>query len=448
MANFTYALGPWVRRELSGGYCWDAPDHASGRICLGSLPDCALLPSSEDHRPVGLFCFEPDFTPSLDYLILGTGDCRELQPSAEIRQSAATLLAKSRDLASLSQLVAALTPEGDTIADWLGYWLFSAGDSTGQDLWKLGTPGTSGYEVVLAGHSRIWSAKFAYAADKRWNRLRDLLRDDIRQYDLDCKAHAKVLKNLAKQLRADSKRELAGKVDACAIETETHASKVLDWMCCRYRCEASELTNEIPRGKHATSYTETFNGADQAAFGRDLTWVETFGTALQSKSNQGYVGDGTNQWARCSSAVSSANHRVYFSVTTDTGDDLIAACSRYSTTADTHYFGGFRNASNNRCIYKRVAGSDTALVNDSYDAAITYIESKSDGTTQTGYANATSSSATDSAISGIYTGGVRMYGRKGTYIDNWVITDLVVPNPKNVFGGIMLDGPFRRVVFS
>jgi len=263
MANFTYALGPWVRRQLGdgGAYYWDAPDGADGRICLGSLPDCATSPTGVDNRPVGFFCFAPDATPSLDYLTLGTGDCRELRPSSVIRASAADLLG--------------VAPEGDTIADWLGYWLFSAGDPTGESRWKLGTPTREGeYEIHLAGHSRVWVSSFRGPADKRWNRLRDLLRSDLDAHDKECKAASKRLKDEAKELRKAGKTKDADKCDARAAKVESHAEKVLDAMCRKYRCLPTELSTEIRRGRASTTITESFNTSDSSTLGPDLPWLE------------------------------------------------------------------------------------------------------------------------------------------------------------------------------
>jgi len=248
MANFTYALGPWVRRQLGDGYYWDAPDGADGRICLGSLPDCATSPIGIDNRPIGFFCFSPDVTPSLDYLTLGTGDCRELKPSSVIRASVTDLLG--------------VAPVGDTIADWLGYWLFSAGDPTGESMWKLGTPTREGeYEIHLAGHSRVWVDRFAGVADRRWNRLRDLLRADLRQHDAECKAEAQTLKELAKKLRQAGNTKYAENSENRAANVEYHAEKVLDAMCKKYNCNPSSISNEIKRGNASTTYTDTFSSS-------------------------------------------------------------------------------------------------------------------------------------------------------------------------------------------
>lgn len=439
MANYTYALGPWVRRQLDEGHAyWDAPDHASGRICLGSLPSCALSPSVEDHRPVGFFCFEPDYSPPLDYLVLGTGDCRDIQPSSEIRSDAGSVLG--------------VTPEGDTIADWLGYWLFAAGDPTGESLWKLGTPTREGeYEIHLAEHSKIWQDKFAGVADRRWNRLRDLLRADLDKHDKDCKAEAKALKNLAKELRKQDKDKEADKADARADKVENHAEKVLDAMCRKYWCLPSELSTEIRRGKAETTHTESFNGSDSDTFGVDQTWSE-LGSDCDVASNQGVLVSGTGSqfyWSRCEADVSASDHDTSHDITSQTdgtsANHQVGPVSRFSASAVTGYYLRLNRYYNPDAfeIGKVVATSITVLDDASEDSPPTVnVKLRCNGSTLTAYKDSASKVVvTDSAISTGTRGGIYGYTKAGSAnitIDNWSISDLVVPGWTHKIYGINL----------
>ena len=444
MANFTYALGPWIKRTQGEMSYWDAPDHANGRICFSSLPNCAISPNSTDNRPIGFFCFEPDYSPSLDYLVLGKGDCREIKPSDDIRNSVAKLMT--------------VKPEGDTITDWLGYWLFEGGDPTGQERWKLGTPTREGeYEIHLAGHSKVWSAKFGGTADARWNRLRDLLRADLREHDANCKAEAKRLKDEAKELRKQGKTGETDKCDARGATVENHAEKVLDAMSRKYRCLPSELSTDIRRGRARTTIEDAFSSS--------LTgWTTVSGTWGTGDAGGGNYRlrklDYPNVWksVRNDTAMSSADHYAQGKQYAGGKDGAnFGFASRFSSSAETAYFATsfYGSGTGYKCVSSSVtylgASSDTTWSTGSV------IRSNCSGTTiQAIYYGAVTRtySATDSAISGNLQGGAFDNGqynsREGQYNegDDFYATDgLAAANPKSPFGGIMLDGPFRRNVF-
>lgn len=419
MANFTYALGPWVRRQLDERQaCWDAPDHADGRICLGSLPDCALSPLAEDHRPVGFFCFKPDYTPPLDYLILGTGDCREIQPSSKIRSDAGSVLG--------------VTPEGNTIADWLGYWLFSAGDPTGESLWKLGTPTRGGeYEIYLAGHSLVWADRFAGVADRRWNRLRDLLRADLNKHDKECKAEAKALKSLAKKLRKASKDKEADKADARAAKVETHAEDVLDAMCRKHKCPPEQLSTEIRRGRAKTEISDDFSG--------DLgDWTQVSGSwAIISGTLQKTDSHGRDSVIRHDTQLSATDYYAQAKIGTDKSDYFSHGILCRYEDADNYYRAYVTNGTS-LLFLKRVGGSNSYLGTTSSCtwASLDTAKFDANGSTLTGYENATQRlQTTDSSLSsGLYSALIltyQNYSSIGTHrFDDFYATDgLVAGNP-------------------
>ena len=392
MANFTYALGPWVRRQLDERQaCWDAPDHADGRICLGSLPSCALSPLAEDHRPVGFFCFKPDYTPPLDYLVLGTGDCRDIQPSSEIRSDAGSVLG--------------VTPEGNTIADWLGYWLFSAGDPTGESLWKLGTPTRYGeYEIHLAGHSRVWVDRFAGVADRRGNRLRDLLRADLDKHDKEGKAEAKSLKSLAKKLRNASKDKEADKADARAAKVETHAESVLDAMCRKHKCPPEQLSTEIRRGEAKTEISDDFSGDLSAWTQVSGSWVIVSGTLQKTDKH------GSTDVIRHDTQLSATDYYAQAKIGTDNYWTHSIVC-RYEDA--NNYYRASVTGSVNLAFIKRVGGSNSSigLTHSCTWASLDTEKFDVNGSTLTGYEDATQRlQTTDSSLSsGLYSALILVY---------------------------------------
>lgn len=423
MANFIYAIGPWIKRTQDEMSYWDAPDHANGRICFGSLLDCATLLDSFDSRRIGFFCFEPDYIPSLDYLVLGKGDCREIRPSDEIKNSAAKLMT--------------VKPEGDYISDWLGYWLFESGDPTGETLWKTGTPTRKGeYEVYLAGHSKIWSNKFLGIKDKRWNRLRDLLRKDLKNHDDECKTEAKALKEVAENLRKHGKVVDADSLDARVLTIENHASSILDVMCKKYLCQPEELSTEIQRGIAKTTITDSFGGDLSAWTGLTGTWTTASGQLKQTATT-------AFSWIKHNTTLSGTDH--YAQIYRTSGNRIGSWCRAPSGLTIQGYTASPYGAT--LYLHKWSHGSGYTQLGTATDATGTD-KTNANGSSITGSVGAYSVNVTDTSYSsGTYTG---CFGNdsQNHVADNFEASDLVVPtNPKSPLGGIMFNGPLRRNVF-
>lgn len=413
MADLCYYLGPW-QRASDGPPGWTAPPGTRGLLDFGSLPSCGMSPDSEDHRPIGFFAIDPAESLSLDYLSLGRGDCREVKPSETLRKEVGKLLG--------------VTPKGDTLCNWL-VSLFDGGDPSGQDQWKPLVPTRAGeYEIHLGGHSRIWTAKHAIG-DRRWNRTRDILRADLAEHDRECKAEAQTLKALEKSLRKAGKAADADKASARAARVENHAENVLDAICRKYGCLPTEISAEIRRGKARTSYADNFDGADNAALGKQLSWTEITiaaggGVTWDNYSNTARFqgGVGATGAARADSDVSSADHETTADVVQHgTGAHTIAVCARFSSSANTYYRTGHYGFGGVKFVAKRVADASTTLTSSSGAASPAAIDCGADGTTISGLAL----SATDSAISSGTRGGLEGYAGNSTteQWDNYLIDD-------------------------
>lgn len=429
MADLSYYLGPWVLSE-DGPPGWTAPAGTHGLLDFGSLPSCATSPDSEDHRPIGFFAIDPAESLSLDYLSLGRGDCRELKPSEQLRKEVGTVLG--------------VTPEGDTLCDWL-VSLFDNGDPTGQNRWKPLVPTRAGeYEIHLGGHSRIWTAKHA-VGDKRWNRTRDILRADLVQHDRECKAEAKQLRDLEKSLRKAGKTKDADKAKDRAAAVEFHAENVLDAICRKYRCEPTEISTEIRRGRARTTLTESFDKAD-GALGPDQPWGIFAGGAGVTSNQCVLTDNGTfGAMIRCTSPLSASDcYAKLKSVNLNDGysyNNQAAAVIRLSATGFTCYGGRIvRYFSPDRCYLSKWSG-DSNPTSLGYDnsawSANDIEETVGDGSTITAKRNGSSIySATDSAYTELYCG-MFLYGSPGdnVTVNNWEASDGIVDAKPRIIGG-------------
>ena len=233
-------------------------------------------------------------------------------------------------------------------------------------------------------------------------------------------------------------------------------------MCCKYDCEVTNISIEIKRGKMNTTINESWpnNCSDIEATAQDNNWEtrdsgnwkQTCAVASGIVKTDG----GNNSWwhyARCTSALSSADHYATAPLTVSANYGGGTA-SRMASGANTCYtFDYYTN--NYRRIWKWVADSPTNIATTAMSGAISAVGWKCDisGTTLTGIATGYSNlQGTDSAISGNLYCGIGLVPGAGA-ADNcvlgaWQASDGIVPaNPKSPFGGIMLNGPFRRNIF-
>lgn len=444
MANVNYYIGPWV---LERPNLWGPPAGIVGSIDFGSLPDCEQIDGTQ--RKVGLFCTPADTTLSSEYDLIDTGDGREI-----------VLVQRHIDLI---YSVLGITVAGATLSDAIAAALLD-GDPTGQDRWKPLQPTVENYlDVHLGGHSRIFHERFRWGQHKHTNRLRDLLRADCKQLSQEYRDDEKRLRQLAKQLRNANGGKDADKCDFVAdrLKNDQQAGRWLDSVCSQYGCDASEITSEFQRQPHETSISENFTRADGTTIGNLLSWTEV-ARPWSTYSNQVYIDTASTTTygaARAESDLSSSNNYAQCkAVTINQGNPGSAAnelgvASRFASSATTYYGATWYDGDDDLYNRKSVAGTNTnigtkasGIISDNDT-----LKSTSDGSVITADAIIASlnTSTTDTAIStGTRCGLHGMYYNGSAPIwDDFVAADLAAAsNPKNVMGGIILDGPFRRVV--
>lgn len=426
MPNYKYYIGPWIKDSERD--CWRSPNGAVGSICFGSLPECSISPTSKDSRAKGFFAVDSNENLGLDWLLVGQGDCREIIPSGEVKNSVVSLMGQT---------------EGSTIADWLVYWLFESGGYDGQDKWKIGIPTREGaFEIHLGGHSKIYSRKFNGIVDKSWNRLRDLLRYDLQKHDDECKIEARKLKDEAKELRKQKKDKEARDYEIRAAKIEFHAESVLDAICIKFNCDPKEFSTEIQRGRARTTVTDDFSTNTIADYYQaDGTWAISSG-----KMGCTSAGSGVPYSIAHNTAMSSEDHSTEADQLHADGGTQSGPTTRASGSAETHYHC---RAYNPALVFgKVVSGTYTYLTgwtNTYVQGGVILLDSS--GSTHTGKWNgAQKGQQTDSSITGLYRGGLSSDSAEHYPFGYITITDGITAavNPKNIFRGIAFSGPFER----
>ena len=252
MANLNYYLGPlvWHAAVLEGDNVdpmqgWRAPAGVVGMVDLGSLPQCSQ--STGDSRPMAFLCVDGTLGSGWD--LLGSGDCREILTTTQMRQT--------------WRGVTGYQPQGDRLVNLLSDHLMNGADPLGLDACPPLVPTADlSLEIHLGGHSRVWNEKFEWGRHKHTNKLKALL-----------KADAKAIKDTIK--------------DQKDLE---HYQKVLGAWEIKYGAGvAKEIDPDTPSKHPSTTYTETFpvtQGVTWNGSGQDLPWA-TFGTVTG-----GYVSGG------------------------------------------------------------------------------------------------------------------------------------------------------------
>lgn len=432
MANVKYWLGPWLRDSERNA--WVPPAGTVGLLDFGSNLDCALSPASRDTRGIGLFCTSVDVSLPSEFALLDQGDGREILATDAHRDMAESILG--------------VRPTGGPMLVNCLYELLQNGDPTGQSRWKPLMPeklpdGSLALTVHLGGHSLIVRDPFVWGQHPHTNRMRDLLRLDLKETDRECKAEERRLRDEAKALRQQGKIAEAESKERSADYMQGHASRVLDGMVRKHGCDPTEISTEIPRGRANTTVTD--------GFGSTLTgWtiVGTGGCAWSTSS--GIVGktlwQGQAESIRNDTALSSADHYAkcdYIFDNSSRSESWVLA--RFASGADTHYMGGYE-FDNYVSVFKCVAGAQSYLGRNASTGWVSGVTIKCDcsGSTITAYQGAYSKGLTDTAISsnlqcGIKSKGIRT-GAANDRFDNFEASDGIAestghPTSKR-FGGV------------
>lgn len=398
---YYYYIGPYVKRGWGpetpeADLFYAAPDGAIGSLDLRTDP-------TQDGN--ALFVFK-DAYDAKGYVALNAGKPLAEEPCGE----AAAIL---RDLYGV-----VLDKDGTLLR---GLWEMLTAHADGVSVVNPLMPTHKGVmELWLANecvHAQPWQGK----ADSAWTQVQRVLADTYTA------------------LRADT---------AAKDDDTTLSQKWLGAMELKYKVSYTDIApvalQDVAPIKPSTTYTETFPGADSGTLGGDLTWTETAGdwnrTSNKALANQ-------------SSAVCSA--RAEHDLSSDDmycktvmagmgsgGEAQIGApLVRYSSSANTYYYGGPYQNDDKLYLRKVVSGTETLI---GANPAVTIAdgdlwESRADGSTISSYQNGNLvESVSDSSITGNTRFGIFAYfAAVQISFDNIEAADLVagvVPNAP-IFGG-------------
>lgn len=362
-----YYLGhlPWV--DDPDQPAWEPPAGVVGMVDLRSIPDQSVPGSAE----APAFLATPG-TLGSDWDQLGEGDCREISVSTAMQD--------------LWWSVAGYRPDGAMLVDLLWDHLTTGSDPTGDSGVRPLVPNAAGVlELYLPGHSLLKSEPFRWGPHAHTPKLRDAIL-------AGCEA-------------------LFVRVDDGELPIEQVQRIVGGWLR-KYRLPDAQWRAFVPSHRQldfpgprppATTFTETWNGADGEGPGVDLTMTELVGD-LDVLSNQG---DPVNTCSvRAEHDLSSDDHYGQVVVSGAAGG-YMGACCRFSASAETFYWATFRVSS--RRTYKMVAGSLTILGNDATAPSVpATVKIETNGSTIRGLDDDVEfASDTDTAITGNTRGGVK-----------------------------------------
>ncbi len=391
-----YYLGPYQWIEDT----WQPPASTVGSIDLRNLTQMGT-PVVQDG-----YGFFATIDPVRGYDLLGRGDLREIN--------------STRSMKSMWDSLLGYSPNGDKLVDLLYNHLTMGSDPIGTNTCKPLTPTKGNLAIHLGGHGRVKATQFRIGHSPETNQVISVYQEDyrhIRQLSIDGKLpvnqHRKVL---------DYWADVLGVRDPQQIFIP------------------SNLPIELPL-PHDTSISENFDGADDAAIGKQLTWVADteFWQNLNSHgATDGFASGNDSQACYANSALSGTDQEC--EVTSVVQSDAIlgrsgVACRR-SNTVVTYYSTRFDTKTPDDIIFlhKTVTGTGTIL-----GSLIVVVASIPDtikmtvaGSSLEAFLNAVSkSTSTDTAITGnLFCG---LFGRSNavaddTEIDNWSAADFVAPS--------------------
>ncbi len=391
-----YYLGPYQWVDDS----WQPPPTTVGSIDLRNLTHMGT-PAVQDGY--GFFA-----TTDLmrDYDLLGRGDLREISSTSAMKSMWNSLLGYN--------------PQGDKLVDLLYNHLTIGSDPVGALASRPILPAKGNLTIHLGGHSPVKSTQFRIGHSPETNQVITVFQNDYREI---------------RELVLDGK-----------LPTDHHR-KVLDFWGDQFRINPDIfIPDNLPketRLRHDTSISDNFDGADNAAIGKQLTWVEPAGDNWENINNHGAATDGgiTEDDKTCyaNSALSGADQECQ--ATTVLQNEAAfqhgGVCCRRSSVAVTCYGNRMdMNASDDKMfLFKIVTGTLSVL-----GSQIVVVTSIPDtlkmtvaGSSLEAFLNGVSkSTVTDSAITGNLFCGLYGRGNDGenfVEFDNWSAADFIAPTP-------------------
>lgn len=385
-----FYLGPW---QLSDGdeRVWHPPAGSIGNICFRGG-------ARNDEAGPGLFVL-PKGARLSGYDHLGSGDPRDLMPSARARTAFESVTGK--------------TATGNSLSEWIrGAIGLHADMGGGPAPMRPNRKRRLGF--YLAGE-RVLDVPFDLATDEGL-KARERMQEAYRKVRLQAR---------------EGKIAVKGVADA-----EFHRRLLSAWGE-QYKVNNPEdvwIPADLPREtrlQHGTTLTDDFNRADSTtspgSSSEGWSWVEEH-EALGISSNQIYnTGAGfTNAAARADSALGSDDHYAQIQRTdTTSGTANVGPCVRFESGARSYYFANWRDGGG-AGIYRVVTGSFSQLTSDlTAEAAANTYKLDMAGNDLEAFRNGVSDSTytdTDATLDGnLYTGcALREFGNTG---DNFEASD-------------------------
>ncbi len=399
-----YYLGPYQWIDDT----WQPPATTRGSIDLRNLTQMGT-PVIQDG--LGFFATIDSVA---GYDLLGQGDLREIGSTGSMKSMWNSLLG--------------YRPKGDNLVDLLYDHLTMGSDPTGATASKPLLPDNGNLVLRLGGHSIVKATQFRIGHSPETNQVLSVFQNDYRE-----------IRDLV----------IAGDLPA------DHHRKVLDFWGEQFGIKDPQdifIPNDLPKESripHDTSISENFDGADNAAIGKELTWVEDAGGA--DWDNFGSHGRklpkaATMDERSCyvNSALSSADQEC--SVTHAVQDDVDTtqagpACRR-SNSAVTFYFTQLSLTADDFKIKKSVTGTATVIGSTIAITASIPDDTKLQvsGSSLKSFLNdVEKDSITDTAVTGNLFCGLYALasGTNKVEFDDWAASDFVAPaagNPSLLMG--------------
>lgn len=345
------ALGRWRWTDFEGGKCWSPPAGAVAALDLRSLPQQDIAGGTGGF---GLFGFDTD--PGAGVL----GEDPEGVVGPTRRQALADALGVEISSARLGNIVAEL--------------LTARADPTGQAFARPIMPDRDGLTLRFGTIARreAFDLKHPHAA-----KVLGVLREDYRAIRARGGPHRKFLGALLRKYRTSDYRQF----------------------------QPADLPDEEPI-EPTTTITESFNTADSATLGPDLSWTEVSGVyEVLSNQCRGTSDGSVVRSARAESDLSSADHYSQIDAIANSGANtgLFICCFRFESAANTYYRYITRMSDGLNQLQKVVTGTPTNLVTGTTSALSLPDTLRGDvsGSTLTGYRNgASTATVSDTAITG------------------------------------------------
>ena len=387
---------PWMRRA--------APWEARWAFDFSNLEACG---SKAQRSGMGLFVVNDDVNLPTDYILLHEGGW-DTAPVERNREN-------------FRRLTGSAVCDGDTFQDWLLSALLFGGDPQGLDHFKPLMPSSRTWQLPLPDRG-LWWKQF-----------------DINAPEAQTYQEMKQLEYAEMYARAKAGDLIGPK----GVDEEFHR-KYLDFVGKQMGISNPEdffIPDHLPkegRVPHETTYSESFNKANSATLGPDLTWTKVAGTGAEVVSNQCdmVTTSGFDECrARAEHDVSTSDLYVQFTLAAIGNLGGTSAMGRYQSGADSGYHFGilqYDTASYQWAFAKWEAGTETEYPIDGEDDLTTVptighvIRFEVSGSTLTGYSNSVQLiQTTDTTFATGTRGGFRILEDGGAAtIDAWSIGDL------------------------